>query len=436
MKFYQRQPDEVQTVINRCYFDADHGRVSLGLARLDELGREFPGNAHIAYAEGQIRRDYLGQGLAAGPLFERAHEIALAQNLRTETQWFSTCNLVQLAAKEADWRRWIGVARSEKGANQPECRVFANMLNHVDEGTPFHEMVTQAAAAAAETEGHGLAAALTEVGIQAWPRLAASQEVILRKQRAMSLRQLDMAAAQRRESLGEAFPADERLALQTALEDLRRAIVLDEYDPVLWNYESAWRILLKDFDGAIRCADQAIALRPKHYPRPLINKAQALWEVKRHAEALACARAALEESQGSDLPPDVAVQSRELIRCYEAGPQTADPAALGELAGQIIGAAKHLSDEELGQMRGCNLASIVKRLLDHCRSVSDNPIKGYVPMMADLLACFSAETALCATVEAFQHNRRVTGTASAALSMWPATRKGRIGRTRLDTCAS
>jgi len=408
MKFYSRQPDEIPGVLNRCYFDADHGRVALGLARLKELGDEFPDNAHVAYAEGQIRRDYLGQGLAARQLFERAHDLALTQHLKTETQWFSTCNLVQLASTEVELRRWIEIAYSEKGKSQPECVMFAGLLKELADGVPLHEMVAQAAVETGNSGQAGLAAALMDIWIRAWRCPTASDELTLRKQRAMSLRQLDMAASQRREGLGEAFPPDERLALQSAFEELERAIALDEYDPALWNYGSAWCVLLRRYDDAVRFADRAIALRPHHYPRPFINKAQALWELKRHQEALECARTGLAEAEGSELPPDVSVQSRTLIQMYEAGPVSPKLDAMRDVFGRIVVSARRISDEELGQLgSGVSLETIVNRLLNHVSTVQQNPIKGYVPMMADLLACFSAETALCASVEAYKRNGKV-----------------------------
>ena len=76
MRLYRRsKPIDLNDTIALCDFDADHGRVKLALERLRDLEEEVGADAKISYAEGLLRRDFLGQGKQAYQCFVRAHQL-------------------------------------------------------------------------------------------------------------------------------------------------------------------------------------------------------------------------------------------------------------------------------------------------------------------------------------------------------------------------
>ena len=96
MKFYQPVSENIAFLIQRCYFEADQTRVALALERLGALQERFPNDARISYAEGLVRRDYLGQGLRARDLFEKAYWAALKSNLQGDYCWSAASNAADL----------------------------------------------------------------------------------------------------------------------------------------------------------------------------------------------------------------------------------------------------------------------------------------------------------------------------------------------------
>ena len=107
MRFYQQASDNIPFSIQRCYFEADQTRVRLALERLRGLEEQFPGDARIAYAEGIVRRDYLGQGLRARELFDRTHSLALRSGLSGDYCWMAACNAAALARNDNEFRTWV-----------------------------------------------------------------------------------------------------------------------------------------------------------------------------------------------------------------------------------------------------------------------------------------------------------------------------------------
>ena len=65
MNLYKLDKEDKINYINRSFFDAEHGWITLALNRLESLLNEFPNDPQVLYAEGLIRKDFLGQGIKA-----------------------------------------------------------------------------------------------------------------------------------------------------------------------------------------------------------------------------------------------------------------------------------------------------------------------------------------------------------------------------------
>lgn len=409
MKFYRLNAQDVMGIINRCYLEANHGRVSLCLDRLGELGVDFPDNARIAYAKGQISRDYLGDAKTARECFARARKLAAAQRLKTETEWFAICNLVQLSLSVEEYQRWADLAFKKMGMNQPECRHYNQVLETLKSGETMFSFLIGAGMEAMNSGHPGLGAALVEAARDSDANIARNVELDLLKNRCNCLRQLDAESSNRREAVGERFPPEERLALHRALEELDRALGMDKYDATLWNYRSAWCHLLERYRESIDAADEAIRLRPHRYPRPYINKAQSLWALERDQEALECAKEGLRQTKGSDLPPDTVMQSQALIEKYSAGRTKPGFEEIKSMVWLIVKSAIDASKEEFAQLQPgrVTLPKVENRILNHLATVPDNPFKGYVPMIAEALASFTPESVALVTQRLLERNRSV-----------------------------
>jgi hypothetical protein len=410
MIFYVRKPQEILGVVNRCYLEAKNGKVALCLTRLQELDCEFPDNPAVAYAEGQIRRDYLGEATDARRLFEKAYLLSVSYRHETETAWFAICNLVQLSRDPAEYQKWAAVAFLEKGKDQPECQHYHETLESLEVGELLSNYLIGASQAGLKMGQHGLAAALAEIALAGQPELSQLEYSELRKHRSHCLRQLDAAAEHFYEARGERFPPEERLALHYALEELDQAIALDQYDAKLWNYRSAWCNLLEQYEDCIEAANNAIKLRPHRYPRPYINKAQALWALQRDADALDCAEEGFRQTDGSGLPPETEVLTHILISRYKAGRTRPTLDQLAPIVDQLIKSSQNQSDEEFAQLRNHNVTqeSVTNRIIGHLLTVQDNPMKGYVPIMAEVLSCFTPESAACITANLSKRHQSIS----------------------------
>ena len=93
-RYYQRDRDDKNNSINRCFTDAEQGRIELALLRIADLLEEFPNDANVLYARGLLHRDSLGYGLKARDDFEKASHAA---NPGEEVHGLATCNVATLA---------------------------------------------------------------------------------------------------------------------------------------------------------------------------------------------------------------------------------------------------------------------------------------------------------------------------------------------------
>jgi tetratricopeptide (TPR) repeat protein len=279
MRLYNMVGDrDLMDTITRSYQDAERGHVLLALDRLRALDDELGPNARIAYAEGMIRVEFLGQGKGSYDCFVRALEI-------DPRHVFAACNAAAYAPNEAEFRRRAEVAARLSPADAKGLR---DNIEGLDEGRPYWDLIT----ADPGNREPGVNAATAEIGLSAG-RFKPDDEVQRRRQRAQWLRELDNKAARPRETAAEDFPPEERLALAEAIVEIDKALEIDD-DAELWNLRSAWCYLMKRLDDAVESADRALALRPTGYLRPYQNKGLALVGLDRLDEARTCLRTALD----------------------------------------------------------------------------------------------------------------------------------------------
>ncbi len=397
MRLYHRKKDDKFNAINRCFFDAQHGRASLALDRLKDINDEFPHDAQVAYAEGLIRKDYLGQGIVARELFEKAYNFDNSHD-------FAACNATKFSRDEEEFRKWAQITLKLISKNDPTKQFVNSVLDGLDSGEHYWNIVAGGAVEYFETKTYGESAALMELALLT-SVMPPEQEVHTRRGRAQSIRELDTAEHRHRETLMEAFPTEERLALHEALKELEKAIALDVYDPELWNLKSAWCYLLGQHEEAIVCADKAIELRPINYPKPYQNKANAYWGLKKDKEALVFAKEALKHAEGCKSAADIA-QTKEIVRAYSTPQTTPRKTAIESLIKHILNAAQITADQEIGQWKS-KIDTLVKGVLKRASVVGYDWTMGYVSIMAELISDFTPETAFTITINTSKHNQKV-----------------------------
>jgi len=227
--------------------------------------------------------------------------------------------------------------------------------------------------------------------------MSLEEELAARKIRAKCLRALDKEASMKRTSQFEEFPPDERLALHDAIAEIDRALLLDEYAPELWNFKSAWCNLLERYEESIQYANKAIELRPHKYPKPYINKGDALFKQKRHQESRECAEEAIKQAEGTEFLFDVQLAERLIKACSVPATSPNIINDLLPLISKIFYVAEQTCDQEYGlqdKEKPINeLKSVIDGVYRRAVHVRGDPMLEYIPMMAELLDDFNPETA-------------------------------------------
>jgi tetratricopeptide (TPR) repeat protein len=390
MRLDKRTQNDKMNTINRCFFDAQHSRVSLALVRLEDLKNEFLNDAQIIYAEGLIRKDYLGQGIKAGDLFRTAYEI-------DNNHAFAACNATLFARNEQEFFKWAELSMKADPNDKSLIQLVTSTKKNMENGIPYGELLLGAAQQHFEAKSFGFSAAFAEIALQTG-QIPPDRVANLRRGRAQSLRSLDSEAHHYRETIMEDFPPEERLALHEALEELDRSISLDEYDAELWNLKSAWSIIIGKYEDAVRYADKAINLRPFHYPKPYHNKAAALWKLNRREEALNCAHESLKHAESIKSVADIKM-SNNMIKDFSTKRKIPSLSDLEPMIKHILNAAYISSDQEIGQMHnelGFSTRKAFKKLVNGVArrgiSLGANWNQGYIQIITELLSDLTPET--------------------------------------------
>ncbi|MCD4785058.1 MAG: hypothetical protein K8T10_14685 [Candidatus Eremiobacteraeota bacterium] len=401
MRIYHRsQEDKINSINNRCFFDAQHGRVSLALERIRDIAEEFPKDAQVTYAEGLIRKDYLGQGAKAWALFEKAYKL-------DNKHAFAACNACIYAPTEEKFRIWADISMKVSPDDPQFSQLVNNVQNSLNEGISYWQILLQVSQLHFEAKNFGESAAFAELVLLA-DEMPPTQEVANRRTRAQLLRYLDAEAHRYRETLLESFLPEERLSLQEALIEIDKALSLDEYDAELWNLKSAWCCLMGQYEEAILCADRSIKLRPFSYPKPYHNKANALRCLKRDSEALTCAEESLEQAEAGNSISDVSL-SHKIIEEYSRPRSILTLKSMEPIIYHIIKATRITADLELGQQsKGSNnLEILTKGFFTRSASLFSHRTVDYIPLMAEFLNDFTPDTAFCIVLKTSELSQEI-----------------------------
>lgn len=399
MRFYHRtQQDKIDTVYNRCFWDAKNGKVCLALLRLKDLAEEFPNDAHVIYAEALIRKDFLGQGIIAHSLFKNAFELGGIKE--------AACNATKYAPSKNDFEKMSKKAISVAPNDDLLLLIVSEQNNYSSEEywQFLYEMLPP------QGEMDGSRASLLELILNACgDNIEKDKIILLHRVRAESLRDLDRAAENSLIVQGEQFIPEERLALQEALKELEK-VLSDKnspafYDPELWNLRSAYTYLMHQFEHAITYADMAIKYRPTGYALPHLNKALSFWELGMKDEALPCAQEALRQAEVSRNSAHIK-QVRQAIKDHTVY----KPATLNEFIPylkQVLYGAGNVAEKEISDSRG-KLENISKNLLKRVRIVGAEWSMAYVNILAELLSLYSPEAASFIVAKAAISEQRMT----------------------------
>lgn len=395
MRFYSESPKALPYLVERCYFDAEQGRLKLACERLNSYDQQFPDQAAIIYAQGLLRRKYLGQGLAARDLFERSYKLALPAGAADHVGWLSASNVTMLSPNEEEFRRWAAVtvsAPSPPGVDKPDYSDF--FRNFESSGAPYWGCLVSYAEVLEKSGDFGSCAATFEVALKAADNSMGEREVHARRRRAQWIRELDKQHQQQRESGGEHFPDDERLALHEALAELERALTCDPYDAELWNLKAAWYVLLGRHDSALSAARRAIEAR-EPYAKAHINAGSSLLGLGKETEArqefdVAVAQAQAADDGASDQ------QARDLLRSLSAEPTSSWTSVKGQLHA-FLEASSNNSRAEMERLHspGFRLEQVVSHSVSFSRKIRGPQGSGSVPLLAELLSDFTPETVWC-----------------------------------------
>jgi tetratricopeptide (TPR) repeat protein len=390
MRYYTESAASINYLVERCYFDAEQGRLKLALDRLSGLDQQFPNDGRIVYAQGLLRRKNLGQGIQARALFERSYNLCLKAELADHTCWYAATNVTMLARDVEEFRRWADLTKSAPAPPNTKKPDYQEHFRNFETGAPYWLCIATYAEVEAKQSDFGAAAATLEVALET--AAVGEKEAFLRRLRAQWIRELDKRHQQQRKAAREAFPDEERLALHEALNELDRAIASDPYDAELWNLKAAWMNLLERYSDALQAAKHAIENRDP-YAKAHINAATALVGLGRQAEGLQQVEEALRQATTSGDDRDLD-QAQTLGRAYTTPSTKPSLDQLLPILGEFLRSSDNSSKAEMerGHSPGFSLDKVTRRLIMHSRKIRGGFGIGYVPMIAELLSDFTPET--------------------------------------------
>jgi tetratricopeptide (TPR) repeat protein len=392
MREFHGRINDKQNGIDRGYFDAEHGRVHLGLERLRELAEAYWDDAAIHYANGLIRQNHMGQGIAALEHFERAFGL-------DSRHFFSAGSACNLSRSEQEFKQWAGRFKLIAPRDSPYHALIDGIMQELQHGTSY-SYIRRAASEQASSEGEfGLAAAMMEAALISGleqGEINRDTEVVARRKRAQCIRELDRRAVLQRESMGEAFPPDERIALQEAMAEVDSALKIDGEDAVLQTLKSAWCVDLGRYQEALHHAKLAIGLRPHSYAKPWFNQANALWQLGLTDDTRRSAQEALRQAQDAGEARDIE-QAKEMIQAYSRPRKTLEVDELMPLVRTIQRSARSICQEEIGQWPWPlnSIENLVKAVLGR-RPLDPRGSAAFVPLLERLLRDVTPESAFCA----------------------------------------
>ena len=387
MRIYRRPENEKMGSLNRCHFDAEHGWISLSLARLADFQEEFPNDPQGVYAEAIIRKNFLGEGIMAHTLFLKSQQLSSENGGHDETFCLSTFNAAAFAGTVEEYHCQEETFRNYF-PNDPDIELFDQINRDLAQGTSYADIQAQRVSMFEQHKQHGNCAALAEIALPAQEH-ALDNELVLRRYRLQALRELDKSAANSRTARREGVPANERPALHLALAELEQVLALEPEDHILWNQKSVFLCLLERFEAAINAADQALNLCPAGYLKPRVNKALALFKSGRKQEALQEASVVmhLAKALGNEGKNDLN-SVEEMIRDFSL-PTASYDETLADLAKSLCRGASMIGDKEIPKKEQKSILNGLKRRVDMIGLAWN---QAYIATMAELLTDFSSMT--------------------------------------------
>jgi len=379
------------STINRCFFDAEHGWLTLSLKRIEYLYQEFPDDPQVEYAEALIRKDFLGDGIKAEELFIKAQNHATIKNKSNENFLFSTFNSVKYARNEAEFREQYNIANSIAPEDQ-SISFFNQILDSLNSGKAYSDILSEPIDQFQKHSKHGECAAFTELALQ-FSDLSFDTELAFRTIRAISLRELDKAAESSHNIRGEDYPPEERLVLINALKELEIALNLDPDDHKLWNYKSAWLFKLNKFDESIEAADKSLALCPVGYIKPRTNKALCLQKLGKYEESKLEADKAFREAETIG---DAGKSDKELAKYILdtlSARSCSDYELINIMSDRIIKSTQLTSRQEMSQWKKSDDGKILFRMLKmRVFAAGKSWSNSYIEIMEEMLVYFCPES--------------------------------------------
>lgn len=390
MRYYIESAGAIPYLVERCFFDAEQGRLMLALDRLRGLDEQFPDDGRIVYAQGLLLRKYLGQGIQAKALFERSYGLGLRTGRTDHTCWYSAANVTMLAGNEEEFRRWADLTMSAPAPPNTQKPDYGEHFRNFESGAPYWFCMATYAEIEAKRSDFGAAAAILETIMAAGG--VGENEVSLRRPRAQWIRELDKRHQQQREACREAFPAEERLALHEAVNELDRSITIDPYDAELWNLKAAWMNLLEHYSDALQAATRAIEIRDP-YAKAHINAGTALVGLGRQVEGLQQIEEAVRQATASGDHRDLD-QAQTLRQAFGNPSTKASLDTLLPVLEEFLKSSENNSKAEMEREHspGFSIDKVTRRLVTHSRKIRGAFGIGYVPMIAELLSDFTPET--------------------------------------------
>jgi tetratricopeptide (TPR) repeat protein len=427
-RYYKRDTDDKINSVNRCFTDAEQGRIELALLRIADLLEEFPNDASVLYARGLLQRDFLGCGLKAREDFESASHAA---GPAEEVRGLATCNVATLARSYEEFDKWSASALNILPNDSGIISMRSAIAEAKSAGADYHATLVNFVVATPPEElanRPGSAASAFDVALTGHAPFRTEEEADVRKHRAKLLRQLDRRAAETREMLLEYFPPGERLALQGALEEMERALALEDSDAELWNFHAAWCSMLDRDEDAIHSADRAIALRPYGYAKPWINKANSLFHLDRFDEARQCGKEAVRQAEAAGLDADLH-QAQALASISQAGHEVPNEGAVTRWMNDFLKAAALTSKKEVSQKGWSgNYSELINGFLKRTRPFGSDWHPAYLRIVAEMLIYFSPETCRITLVDARSQNEAAYDNALNALLYLIVSSSGALQR--------
>lgn len=384
MKYYTfTDADKKATAYQRCFGDAENGRLWLSFLRLNDLRGQFPNDADIDYAEGLLLLEHLGEGINAQELFWKAYQRnpQLKEALFNAAKFSPDQNTFDLRIAEA--RR---IAPDERGIQE----LYQNNVHFKGEKEPFWKfLLSMLVPDFAENRPGDYASVIQLILKSGGDDIPPADYAHFVRVRGECLRKIDRKAEARLQFLGEHFRPEDRLALKHALDEFEQNI----HDPYFRNQETlnlcgVYSMLLGLYEKALKYADQAILAGGVNYIYAHRTRALVLWEMGQKRDCITLEEAMLRKASllGDNTQVDAIKKVLEMHNKYQ-------PSNLAEFKPNMNLMFSGVGDaafDEITQGKS-KIGGIAAAFRTRLGMLGTGWNVGYIPVMAEMFAFFSPE---------------------------------------------